>query len=57
MFRLSLSVAVSMESEWRHMNEFWKSRHRAHVEKEMLAVFKRWFERFKIKSDEDKERS
>jgi hypothetical protein len=56
-FRLSLAVAVGMESEWRHMNEFWKSRHRARVEKEMLAVFERSFKRFKVTSDQDKELS
>lgn len=56
-FRLSLAVAVSREREWRRMNEFWKSGHRARVEKEMLAVFERGFKQFKVKSDQDKELS
>ncbi len=56
-FRLSLAVAVSTESEWRHMSEFWKSQHRARVEKEMLAVFERGFKQFKVKPDQDKELS
>lgn len=40
-FRFSISMPVSSDEEWSAAVQFWRSKHRSRVEKEMVTVFKR----------------